>query len=1451
MTSTRAAIIYLRVLINDRARIFRLQPVIWPASKAAHPLLIGETTALRTGLTLFVHDNATRTALLGLPAFSSIVDNDPTAVPPSIVASIGKPDDDELLERISPIEGYRAAMLPPTPTDDPLVNEFMADPDIGPVFGPLPKEPANVPPFDFDLNIEAVSKMTYGSTQTIKLGPSSTRGRDVLDAHFSELYEANIMAPAFPNVAPQPIASVAFTVPKPGVSRPPRPPHFNLPTASLTPEQRAANTAYAASLTADRLVINHQALNEVMVIQHYPVPSVQEHLLKLSSFKLFAKIDITKAYWSIGLSERCQKYTYTIAPGGHAAYWLRAPMGCSAVGGYFQWALDGVLREERAFTAIYADDIQVGANSPEELKRRIRQILLKLLNAGFRVSAKKCQFQPSNTITYLGWVINNGTVSPSPSTLDKLWKVKKPCDLRGKDDAKRKLLQRFLGLVNYLAHYLPFSAEQLRPLHNLTKTKHEAPFVWSAEADAAWDAVINKMRDIQPLHTPTYAEGSWLEVFSDASSSAWGGILVERRVNDPVPYLVYCVSGSFSDSQLYWPTIQQEVYGAWATVRRLRSFLWNVPFVLNMDHRNLLWSAQSVNPLVQRLATDLQTYRFVMKHVAGDSHNIVADYISRADYLDEPPPPQQHPSCASITPHPLSSTPPHPTATPSPTVAQTLTDSSLFFGSNYFSDSNCSALSSDSETEGTSDLDDPPTLRSPRTAGRGLVMPISLPLPDVAHNHAPPPPPPPLPSGAPHIPAPLQPPSPSPSDASPPRQRRRRLPRYAHPPLNADDGGPLPFLQDQPSAETSNAITMEHYHILKTFHGLPLAHTGVDPMMRALEDAGHSWPSMRADVTSFISTCHHCQMERLSRREPFPLPYHSLHSPSSLFDTLHLDIIGPFPQCSLSGSRYIMIAVDEASKFHFLGHSVDCSTSELMCFLLDCFKLVGIPRTIKSDRGAAFISRAVREFCDATGIEHKFGIAHNHQSDGTIENSARLVNSYLRVMVHELRKYAAWSPLLCNVMLSVNSLRREVLAGACANDLVFGRRIRPIRFLRPSALRRPGNPSPDDPPAPASLNTFLADNAALQLQLLAAADDTRWKRIATNSLPPCDDQQHLDWTRVGALVSIPQPEHESRLRPGKFDLRRRGPYEIVDCDTNTVTLRDYRAFVQLQRPVPFRWPKRWLWPYHMATFPAPSDAPAQPDGPPPPPLPRPALSTPIDAVIASRPLQPPIAPVAPSHVANHEYLCRWPDRPHTANAWMRYKDVWSSTAFNDFLRGSDLTGHVPPTTYLALHRQHLMALAHNHPEIPRDVAIDHPAEALQLLQDYVPLESAATAPKRQIQLSSNQFNFLHNDQQPEIPDAPILATVPADAASLTALPSHPPTPEQPLAPTPLEPQLPQQPEQPLHQSLSPQHLANPAPVEAVPIAHVAQQTPQLQPPPTITTPRRSTRESHAPTRPNL
>jgi hypothetical protein len=128
----------------------------------------------------------------------------------------------------------------------------------------------------------------------------------------------------------------------------------------------------------------------------------------------------------------------------------------------------GVLKKQEQFTLCYADDIFIMANSAPELKCRISEVLQRLLDVGFRVNAKKCQFYPQTSISYLGWIISNRTVMPAEGALDKLWRICKPSDTMGSDKTKRSMVRKFLGTILYLGNYIPLHAEQLRPLHTLT-----------------------------------------------------------------------------------------------------------------------------------------------------------------------------------------------------------------------------------------------------------------------------------------------------------------------------------------------------------------------------------------------------------------------------------------------------------------------------------------------------------------------------------------------------------------------------------------------------------------------------------------------------------------------------------------------------------------------------------------------------------------------------------------------------------------------------------------------------------------------------------------------------------------------------------------------------------------------------------------------------------------------
>lgn len=1359
VTSEEMVRMRLRVTIGDRPRIFTLVCVVWERGALHHDILISQTVAMTTGLSVFVHDNILREGILGRQALLVTEEGDPESLPQGDVATLESPEEDEaLFQRISPIQGLRDALAPaPTqPTSDEWVNEELAGP-LREVFGPLPKEPADVPPMEFTVTEELVKQRVYAKAKPTKLPTSSPRNFDVMSAQFRELKEAGIMGDSYPLYPPGPIASIAFTVPKPGVKRIPRPATYGS-THPLTQELIALHEQYTASLTAERLVCNFQPVNEVSVVQNYPLPSVQANLAKLKKFRLYAKIDLTKAFWSIPLHPNCIKWTYTIAPGGLSGVWLRAPMGLAPVPGYFMWTLAGVLEAEASFTLLYADDILVGANSESELRENIRKVLSRLLEKGFRVSAGKCQFKPASEIAYLGWIIRDGQIFPSKSTLDKIYAIKKPDEMiTVKDDkAKIQAVRRFLGVLQYFGHFIPCHAEQLRPLYDLTKTAPEtfmpkeknvtmqkterqprAKFKWTQEADAAWEWGIHRLMDLHPLHSPSYAENTWLEVMSDASKWGWGGILLEWTEGDPRPRVVYCVSGSFQGSQLNWPTCTKEMYSTWTTVRKLRHFLHLHHFVLSTDHRNLLWSSLSANEMVQRMATDLQQYKFVMRHIDGSS-NVLCDYLSRAEFVGDQELHRlqqrraRHPSEEEAAPLSARQTGPsrrdsmaaqqsidNPSvmtvAQTEPEISSDHSNSSVITTRRFFglSDSTISIQDRTSEDSTWSEEEESLAIEELMKIGQGgVAMPVEPANPNQALHAQ-------LGQAIPPI---------QQVRLGEPRARQRRrhriqrqpAPSPDRPALEEDDGLPIPHMMPQP-APPPRQLTAEQYHIIKSFHGGVLPHTGVAPLLRALREHGHVWDGIHDDVVAFVSRCHYCQLERLVRRGPQSLPYRSVQIPSTLGELWHFDVLGPLPACALTGARYVLVAIEDTSRLVMLSRAVECSVMEIMLFLLECFKVFGIPLTIKTDKASIYLSRALQELTDCTGIRHEVGIAHYHQSDGIVENGAAMVWPYLRIMCAELEKYHAWSPLLCNVQLGANALNRASLGGASASEIMFGRKIKPLRFLRPEAI--------EPMQGPAVVSTFMADQAAFQLRLLAQADAERHRRFRVNqdnAEAERDGCEDLDWVVQGMLVSIPQPENDQHFsRPYKLAFLRRGPYEVCAVRHRSVLLRDFCKAQAGGNPPQFLWPKYNLAPYYrMSDILPPAEQVIQvPQAEEVEPLPVVQPQIMPAAIISAHPAEHPVMPREPQHVRNFHYLVRWQGRPHASNSIVPYDAVWASVAFDEFIRGSGLTGHIPPQQFQAAHMAQIGALlrgSHNPGQIP----MADPQGQARALRHYFPMAAA-------------------------------------------------------------------------------------------------------------------------------
>ena len=58
-----------------------------------------------------------------------------------------------------------------------------------------------------------------------------------------------------------------------------------------------------------RITQDYKKLNAITVKDAYPLPNINNMLIRLSNARIFSKIDLTRGYWQIGLSASCRKFT--------------------------------------------------------------------------------------------------------------------------------------------------------------------------------------------------------------------------------------------------------------------------------------------------------------------------------------------------------------------------------------------------------------------------------------------------------------------------------------------------------------------------------------------------------------------------------------------------------------------------------------------------------------------------------------------------------------------------------------------------------------------------------------------------------------------------------------------------------------------------------------------------------------------------------------------------------------------------------------------------------------------------------------------------------------------------------------------------------------------------------------------------------------------------------------
>nr|GFA51432.1 retrovirus-related Pol polyprotein from transposon TNT 1-94 [Tanacetum cinerariifolium] len=131
--------------------------------------------------------------------------------------------------------------------------------------------------------------------------------------------------------------------------------------------------------------------------------------------------------------------------------------------------------------------------------------------------------------------------------------------------------------------------------------------------------------------------------------------------------------------------------------------------------------------------------------------------------------------------------------------------------------------------------------------------------------------------------------------------------------------------------------------------------------------------------------CSSCELGKAKRKS-----FHTKTTPSSKIQLqlLHLDLCGPMRVESIKGKKYVLVIVDDYSKYtwtYFL-RSKDETPEVLIDFLrLVQRRLHAQVKKVRTDKGTKFLNKTLHAYFAAEGIQHQTSVARTPEQNGVVE----------------------------------------------------------------------------------------------------------------------------------------------------------------------------------------------------------------------------------------------------------------------------------------------------------------------------------------------------------------------------------------------------------------------------------------------------------------------------------
>ena len=276
-------------------------------------------------------------------------------------------------------------------------------------------------------------------------------------------------------------------------------------------------------------------------------------------------------------------------------------------------------RNEEAFgdiqgVHVIADDLIISAKDETEHDAIVSKVFERARQQNVKFNTNKIQYKV-NTATYMGHIVSDDDMRPDQRKLEAIVNMPRPSDKQG--------LLRLLGMIKYLAQYIPNDSSITASLRSLLKEEVERS--WQPDHDVAMQLVRETMA--QDTVLTFYDVRKPATIQADASQSGLGcGLMQQGR-------LVAFASRALREAEHNYSQIENEMLAICFACQKSHQYIYGKSIDVHSDHRPLESILKkpigNAAPRLQRLMLQLQLYTLKVRYVPGKLM-YVADTLSLA-----------------------------------------------------------------------------------------------------------------------------------------------------------------------------------------------------------------------------------------------------------------------------------------------------------------------------------------------------------------------------------------------------------------------------------------------------------------------------------------------------------------------------------------------------------------------------------------------------------------------------------------------------------------------------------------------------------------------------------------------------------------------------------------------------------------------------------------------------